>query len=63
LLSASIGECLAPIYRRERRFFDICIPSMRLRSSGSNVGLTSLLQNLVIQGDGEGEKRCRKDRK
>ena len=35
--------CLDPIYRRERRFFDICIPSMRLRNNGSNVGPTSLL--------------------
>ena len=40
-------SCLAPIYRRERRFFDICIPGVRLRSSGSNVGLTSLLQMLI----------------
>ena len=39
--------CLAPIYRRERRFVDVCIPGMRLRNSGSNVGLTSLLQLLI----------------
>ena len=42
-----IGKCLAPIYRRERKFFDICIPSVRLRNNGSNVGLTSLLQILI----------------
>jgi len=41
----------------------VCIPSMRLRNNGSNVGPTSLLQILVIQGDGEGEKGDRKDRK
>ena len=58
-----LNKCLAPIYRRERRFFDICIPDMRLRNNGSNVGLTSLLQILAIQGDGEGEKGDRKDRK
>ena len=39
--------CLAPTYRRERRFFDICIPGVRLRNSGSNVGLSSLLQILI----------------
>ena len=39
--------CLAPIYRRERRFFDICIPDVRLRNNGSNVGPTSLLQMLI----------------
>ena len=39
--------CLAPIYRRERRFFEICMPSMRLRNDGSNVGPTSLLQMLI----------------
>ena len=49
-----IMGCLAPIYRRERRFFDICIPGVRLRNNGSNVGPTSLLQILVVQGDGEG---------
>ena len=35
--------CLAPVYRRERRFFEICVPDVRLRNNGSNVGLTSLL--------------------
>ena len=55
--------CLAPIYRRERRFFDICIPGVRLRNNGSNVGPTSLLQILVVQGDWEGEKGDKKDRK
>ena len=39
--------CRTPIYGRERRFFDICIPGVRLRSSSSNVGLTSLLQTLI----------------
>ena len=46
-----------PIYRRERRFFDICILDVRLRNNGSNVGPITLLQILVIQGDGEGKKR------
>jgi len=41
------STCLAPIYRRERRFFEICMPGVRLRNNGSNVGLTSLLQMLV----------------
>ena len=49
------ANCLAPIYRRERRFFDICIPDVRLRKNSSNVGPTSLLQVLIDQGDGEGE--------
>ena len=43
----SAPVCLAPIYRRERRFFEICMPSVRLRNNGSNVGLTSLLQILI----------------
>ena len=47
--------CLAPIYRRERRFFDICIPGVRLRNNGSNVGPTSLLQILTREmGKGNG---------
>ena len=54
---------LSPICRRERRFFDICIPNVRLRNNGSNVGPTSLLQILAIQGEGEGKKSDRKDRK
>ena len=58
-----MDECFSPIYRRERRFFDVCIPGIRLRNNGSNVGPTSLLQILVVQGDGEGEKGDRKDRK
>ena len=41
-------SCLAPIYRRERTFFDICIADVRLRNNGSNVGPTSLLQIPVI---------------
>ena len=57
------SHCLAPVYQRERRFFDVCIPGMRLRNNGLNVGPTSLLQILVVQGDGEGEKGDRKDRK
>jgi len=67
--------CLAPIYRRERRFFEICMPGVRLRNSGSNVSLTSLLQILIREmgkgrtdtitdwSDGEGKKGSRKDRK
>ena len=47
--------CLPPIYRRERRFIDIFLPNLRLRNNGSNISLTSLLQILVVQGDGEGE--------
>ena len=39
--------CLNPIYRRERRFFDVCIPGVRLSNNSSNVGLTSLLQMLI----------------
>jgi len=46
--------CLAPIYRRERRFFEICMPGERLRNSGSNVGPTSLLQ-MLIREMGKGE--------
>jgi len=38
---------LATIYRRERRFFEIGIPRVRLRNNGSDVGLTSLLQILI----------------
>ena len=35
------------------RFFDVCIPGMRLRNIGSNVGLTSLLQILVFREMGK----------
>ena len=42
-------------YQSERRFFDICIPDGRLRNNASSVGLTSLLQILNNQGDGEGQ--------
>jgi len=56
-------SCLTPVYRRERRFFDVYIPGMSLRNNSSNVGSTSLLQILVVQGNGEGEKDGRKDRK
>jgi len=49
-----ISNCLAPIYRRERRFFEICMPGVRLRNNGSNVGPTSLLQMLIGEmGKGE----------
>jgi len=57
-----IGTCLAPIYRRERRFFEICMPGVRLRNSGSNVGLTSLLQMLIREMK-KGKASDRKDRK
>ena len=69
------GPCLAPNYRREKRFFDICIPGVRLQNNGSNVGPTSLLQILIREmgkgrtdtitdwGDGEGKESNRKDRK
>lgn len=43
------------IYRRERGFFDICIPGVRL-NNGSNVGPTSLLQ-MLIRERGRGEDR------
>jgi len=51
------GICgyLTSVYRKVRRFFDMCIPNVRLRNNGSNVGLKSLLQILIKQGDGEGE--------
>ena len=73
-----IGNCLAPIYRRERKFFEICIPAIlrkRLRNNGPDVGPTSLLQILIRDtgkgrmdtitdwGDGEGKVSDRKDRK
>ena len=53
----------------------MCIPGMRLRNNGSNVGPTSLLQILIREmgkgrtdtitdwGDGEGKASDRKDRK
>jgi len=59
-INLRLTSCLAPIYQRERMFFDVCISGMRL---SSNVGRTRLLQILVVQGDGEGEKGGRKDRK
>ena len=67
--------CHTPIYRRERRFLEICMPGVRLRNNGSNVGPTSLLQILIREmgkgrtdtitdwGDGEGKASDRKDRK
>ena len=67
--------CLTPTYRRERKFFDICIPGMRLRNNSSNVGPTSLLQILIReigkgrtntitnQGNGEVQAGHKKDRK
>jgi len=54
LMVLPVGGCLAPIYRRERRFFEICMPGVRLRNSGSNVGPTSLLQ-MLIREMGKGE--------
>jgi len=47
LFNFSTSCCLAPIYRRKRRFFEICMPGVRLRNNGSNVGPTSLLQMLI----------------
>ena len=63
LVLLCLNKCLPPVYRRERRFFDICIPNVRLRNNGSNVDPISLLQILVVQGEGEREKSNRKDRK
>ena len=42
-----IRRCLTAIYRRERRFFEICILGVRLRNNGPDVGPTSLLQILI----------------
>ena len=47
ILFLFVTICLTPIYRRERRFFQICIPSMRLRNNCPGVGPTSLLQMLI----------------
>ena len=67
--------CLAPIYSRERRFFDTSMPNVRLRNNSSNVGPTSLLQILIREmvegrtdtitdwGDGEWKVSNRKYRK
>jgi len=46
--------CHTPIYRRERRFLEICMPGVRLRNNGSNVDPTSLLQ-MLIREMGKGE--------
>ena len=51
----ALEGCLAPVYRREKRFSDICIPCVRLTNNGLNVGLTSLLQTL-IRKTGKGRK-------
>jgi len=51
-----LSLCLASIYRRERRFFDICIPGVRLRNNGPDAGPTSLLQMLISEMK-EGENR------
>jgi len=71
----SITLCVSPIYRRERRFFEICIPGVRLRNNGPDVAPTNLLQILIRKmgkgrmdtimdwGDGEGKVGNRKDRK
>ena len=70
-----LSHCLAPIYRRERRFFEICIPGVRLRNNGPDVAPTNLLQILIREmgkgrmdtimdwGDAEGKASDRKDRK
>jgi len=47
LKASTIMQCITPICRRERGFFDICIPGMRLRNNSSNVCPTSLLQILI----------------
>ena len=33
--------CPAPTDRRERGFFDVCLPGVRLRSNGPDVGPTA----------------------
>ena len=50
----ALQRCLAPIYKRETRFFEICKPGVRLRNNSSNVGPTSLLQ-MLIREMGKGE--------
>jgi len=52
-----VRKCLAPICRRERRFFEIYIPGVRLRDNGSNVGQTSLLKMLIREMK-KGEDGC-----
>ena len=71
-MKLNVYRCLTPIYRRERRFFDICISGVRLRNNSSNVGPTSLLQifirargkgrtdTITDWGDGEGKASDRK---
>lgn len=47
----ALQSSLAPIYRREWRFFDI--PGVRLRNNGSDIGPTSLFQILIrVMGKG-----------
>ena len=48
----SAPVCLAPIYRRERRFFEICMPGVRLRNNGSNGWSDQFITN-VNKGDEE----------
>ena len=67
--------CLTPIYRRERTFFEICIPSMRLSNNCPDVDPTNLLPILIREmgkgrtdtikdwGNAEGKASNRKDRK
>jgi len=43
----TIWGCLAPIYRRERRFSEIFIPGVKLRNNSPDVSPTSLLQILI----------------
>ena len=61
--------------RRERTFFEMCIPGVRLGNNSPDVGLTSLVPILIREmgkrrtdpitdwGDGEGKVSDRKDRK
>ena len=46
------NPCLAPNYRRERRFFEICMPGVRLRNNGSNGWSDQFITN-VNKGDEE----------
>ena len=34
---APVEVCLTLIYRKERRFFEICIPGVKLRNNGADV--------------------------
>jgi len=54
LVLLCLNKCLAPVYRRERRFFGICIPNVRLRNNGSNVGPSSTSPNQSGRWGGRG---------